>query len=354
MWRSETAAKKRAKMSSSCAFPDSSSIDRSPSPQRSDTRSMLTQLPDGGHSLDYLEGGIVTEPLPRQPAGPDQPKLGRTPTASDIPVNNGQQSLAVGDVVVDSIEAGMWSAFDACEGLPEVAAVVPGTPAVVASNRIPPALGPPDRPPSRGALQLRSAIAVSGANTLLLGPSTLRVPRPGGGGGEGGAPDQRGARLALEAAPWVDRRNAWYRRFLENCSENVAGVPRYHAETIERGRQRHAAPRGRSAQFGRGIAVHDQYGVNAPLLEDNEEIDVADVSEGCGNVAENVEKTGGGTGAAADKDVLQDMAGAVGAEDISSGHQAGRLSDLRRTISLPGSTRRQDSRAFKELLSATF
>ena len=85
--------------------------------------------------------------------------------------------------------------------------------------------------PSRGAAaavpqpqrqqRLRSSIEGSGAQLLLLGGSGDRA------GGLGRAPSSASAQARAAAGrlppsgTWLNRRNAWLRRFLRNCSENV-------------------------------------------------------------------------------------------------------------------------------------
>ena len=212
MWRAESAAKRRRASfkRSSTAECRRSVPSRGQCLGRQNGKSYVEQLQDGGDSLDSLEGGM-TEPM----ATASQAAPANTSGIANSARNAGHQKGFDGNRA-DSSDAGMWSAWDACEGLPEVTR----PPADSGLSRKPSQAVPePPRPPSRTASQqIKFSIAGSGANALLLGPLPYRGPRlhgqlRNGTGGTGGleATWQRigNRRPEFEAAPWLDRRNAW-------------------------------------------------------------------------------------------------------------------------------------------------
>ena len=213
-------------------------------------RLLLARLLDDGHSLDYLEGLVQQQerpPLPREQDGSPLPRKPPPPTSmptTPIPDRRFPEAGAIHrPLTAPSPDRGaMYAAWDSCEGLPDAPAAGSGTlrAAVptqmliagrgsgeeVASHEGQPHIERPDVSGHPATFLRPSVIASSGAERLLLGgppagaeasalgrPPPLpfaRHQRPG-----------RGVMYPPSGGAWVNRRNAWLRRFLDNCSEQV-------------------------------------------------------------------------------------------------------------------------------------
>ena len=214
-------------------------------------RLLLARLLDDGHSLDYLEGLVQQQerppsphaqgrsPIPRRPPPPTSKPTTPTPSRRFPEAGAGHRPLTA----PSPDRSAMYAAWDSCEGLPDAPAASSGAwraaiptqmliagrgygEGGVASLEGQPRIEQPDVSGHPVNLLRPSVIASSGAERLLLGgpPAgaeasalgrTLPLP-PSRHQRQG-----RGTVYPPSGGAWVNRRNAWLRRFLDNCSEQV-------------------------------------------------------------------------------------------------------------------------------------
>ena len=215
-------------------------------------RLLLARLLDDGHSLDYLEGLVQQQerppsphaqgrsPIPRRPPPPTSMPTTPTPSRRFPEAGAGHRPLTA----PSPDRSAMYAAWDSCEGLPDAPAASSGAWRAAIPTRMviagrgsgegaaslegQPRNEQPDVSGHPATLLRPSVIASSGAERLLLGgpPAGAEASALGRSPPLPPSRHQRPGRGAVYPPPpppgaWVNRRNAWLRRFLDNCSEQV-------------------------------------------------------------------------------------------------------------------------------------